>query len=193
MTLARIIDAAQLRRGMLVTWTWGQGARARAAAEAGMAPRGRILTRADKPDLATRFTLQVEGDRNWFIDPAAAIRAGRDLFLERAAEPPQVLNAKLVGKSRAGAVYVGRPSAYGNPFSIGKHGDRDAVIEKYIAWLHETPGFVERVRTELAGKDLICWCAPEACHGHILRDIAMGADLPPVPDRGQPDLFPDSG
>ena len=70
---------------------------------------------------------------------------------------PAVSNARKVGKHRAGAVYIGRPSVWGNPFSIGKDGDREEVIAKYIAWLHENPDFVERIRRELVGKDLICW------------------------------------
>jgi Domain of unknown function (DUF4326) len=27
---------------------------------------------------------------------------------------------------------------------------------------------------ELRGKDLACWCAPEACHGDLLRRLANG-------------------
>ncbi|MFG6084223.1 DUF4326 domain-containing protein [Paracoccus litorisediminis] len=54
----------------------------------------------------------------------------------------------------------------------------EQVLEQYVRYLHTNPGFIDRVRRELAGKDLICWCAPEACHGHILRDIAMGCDIP---------------
>ncbi len=101
---------------------------------------------------------------------------------------PEVLNAHVVGKTRASAVYIGRPTPYGNPFSIGKDGDRDMVLAKYIDWLHAHPDFVEKVRRELAGKDLICWCAPRACHGHILRDLAMGGPLPaPIPKA--PGLF----
>ncbi|MBW3243414.1 DUF4326 domain-containing protein [Epibacterium sp. DP7N7-1] len=91
---------------------------------------------------------------------------------------PDVLNARVVGKRRQGAVYIGRPSTWGNPFSIGKHGDRDEVISKYIDWLHENPEFVARARHDLKGLDLICWCAPSACHGHILRDLALGKPLP---------------
>ncbi|MCW3782998.1 DUF4326 domain-containing protein [Defluviimonas salinarum] len=93
---------------------------------------------------------------------------------------PQVLNAHVVGKSAPNAVYVGRPSPFGNPFSIGKDGTREEVIAKYVAWLHQNPDFVARARRELKGRDLICWCAPRACHGHILRDLALGRDLPPI-------------
>ncbi|MEP3667013.1 MAG: DUF4326 domain-containing protein [Roseibium sp.] len=100
---------------------------------------------------------------------------------------PRVLNARVAGKSCPGAVYIGRPSPWGNPYSIGKDGDRDEVLCKYIDWLHDNPAFVERVRRELAGLDLICWCVPAACHGHILRDIAAGKPLPPrrTPKQGR--------
>lgn len=36
---------------------------------------------------------------------------------------------------RGESVYVGRPSALGNPFVIGRDGDRETVIEKYRRWL----------------------------------------------------------
>ena len=69
-------------------------------------------------------------------------------------------------------VYVGRPSPFGNPFVIGRDGDRAAVIQKYRAWLLAQPALVERVRRELAGKVLGCWCAPLPCHGDVLADVA---------------------
>lgn len=99
----------------------------------------------------------------------------------------KVLNAHICGKTRPGAVYIGRPSKWGNPFSIGKDGTREEVIAKYIDWLHENPDFVATVRRELAGKDVICWCAPRPCHGDILRDLAAGGPLPNriVPAQGR--------
>jgi hypothetical protein len=103
---------------------------------------------------------------------------------------PRILNARQVGRSRPGAVYVGRPSPFGNPFEIGRDGTRDEVIAKHIEWLRERPEMVERARRELAGQDLICWCAPARCHAEVLRDLAMGHDLPDPPDAPpQGDLF----
>jgi hypothetical protein len=29
--------------------------------------------------------------------------------------------------------------------------------------------------SELRGKDLICWCAPEACHADVLLELANPA------------------
>jgi hypothetical protein len=75
-------------------------------------------------------------------------------------------------------VYVGRPSPFGNPFVIGRAGDRGTVIRTYRAWLLAQPALVERARRELAGKVLGCWCAPSPCHGDVLADVANGVGAP---------------
>lgn len=76
------------------------------------------------------------------------------------------------------AVYVGRPSKWGNPFQIGIDGDRAQVMHLYRNWVmvEGTEEWRAMVRRELGGKDLICWCAPKACHADILLEIANGTD-----------------
>lgn len=69
-------------------------------------------------------------------------------------------------------VYIGRPSKWGNPFVIGKDGNRNEVIWKYHNWLVNQPNLLNDVKKELKGKVLGCWCDPETCHGHILAAIA---------------------
>lgn len=73
-------------------------------------------------------------------------------------------------KRSAYHVYIGRPGPWGNPFVIGKDGDRIQVIEKFRAWFFapEQQKLRERAKQELKGKVLACWCAPLACHGHII-------------------------
>lgn len=66
------------------------------------------------------------------------------------------------------AVYIGRPSKWGNPFVLGRDGNRDEVIRKYEAWIATT----DLDPTELRGKDLVCWCAPLPCHGDVLLRLA---------------------
>lgn len=83
----------------------------------------------------------------------------------------KVLN-KRVDKADENTVYVGRPSVFGNPFVIGKDGTRAEVIAKYEAWIKSKPWLVERAKRELAGKDLMCWCSPCACHADVLLRIA---------------------
>lgn len=87
---------------------------------------------------------------------------------------PRVLNQSngLPGQELEGAVYIGRPSKWGNPFKIGRDGSREGVIALYKAHLECRPDLVADAKKELKGRDLICWCAPEACHGDVLLEIA---------------------
>jgi hypothetical protein len=64
------------------------------------------------------------------------------------------------------AIYVGRPSKWGNPFKIYIDGTRLEVIEKYRGWI-TTSRTLDPL--ELKGKDLCCWCKPAPCHADILR------------------------
>jgi hypothetical protein len=76
-------------------------------------------------------------------------------------------------------IYIGRAvsrsglkaSAWGNPFIIGKDGTREEVMEEYRVWLMSHPELL-RMLPELRGKVLGCWCAPLACHGDILSELA---------------------
>ena len=75
------------------------------------------------------------------------------------------------------AVYVGRPSKWGNPFAIGRDGTREEVIAKYrehVDNLRHTSDLFIADLVELRGKDLICWCAPLACHADVLLEVANG-------------------
>lgn len=96
-----------------------------------------------------------------------------DLFPEKTQHGPRVLNKYRDGVP-SGAVYIGRPSKWGNPFVIGRDGDRDEVIAKYRAWLLARPALMADVRRELAGKNLVCFCSPKACHGDVLVEVANG-------------------
>lgn len=72
-------------------------------------------------------------------------------------------------------VYIGRPSILGNPFVIGKDGTREDVIAKYQEWLVDkvktTPDLrvINAVLSIPEDANLVCWCAPLACHGDIIR------------------------
>lgn len=70
------------------------------------------------------------------------------------------------------SVYIGRPSKWGNPFVIGKDGSRAEVVEKYRQYLLSKPELVASAKRELKGMNLICFCAPLACHGDVLMEIA---------------------
>jgi hypothetical protein len=95
-----------------------------------------------------------------------------------------------------GAIYVGRPTRWGNPYTVGHlcpliwtwhdqhwtcqpHGtdrvrDRAHAVDLYRRIAHQ-PAFIADVRRHLAGHDLACWCpANQPCHADVLLEIANG-------------------
>ena len=82
---------------------------------------------------------------------------------------PKVYNKKYsIPKD---SVYIGRPSKWGNPFVIGKDGDRETVVSKFAEYILSNGCLMKQLH-ELKGKDLVCYCAPELCHGDILLILA---------------------
>ena len=69
------------------------------------------------------------------------------------------------------AVYVGRPSKWGNPFKIGRDGNRNEVIAKYKEWLLGNEELMLQL-WELKDRDLYCFCSPLPCHADILLEEA---------------------
>jgi hypothetical protein len=92
---------------------------------------------------------------------------------------PKVYN-KRHNNVPATAVYVGRPTKFGNPFShltsgtLAKYqvATRVEAVKKFEEWIRSQPKLMAAVKKELKGKDVICWCAPAACHGDVLIKIA---------------------
>jgi Domain of unknown function (DUF4326) len=81
-----------------------------------------------------------------------------------------------------GAVYIGRTmsrmrlsgSKWGNPFKPTKQGDAEAhevAVTLYRRWLCGQPKLLAAL-PEFRGRDLVCWCAPQPCHGDVLLELA---------------------
>ncbi len=68
----------------------------------------------------------------------------------------------------ADAVYVGRGSAWGNPYIIGKDGDRNMVIHKFIKYAFERLELEPDWLIPLKNKSLVCFCAPLAIREYLL-------------------------
>lgn len=84
-----------------------------------------------------------------------------------------MMRTEVVHKRNAGpdAIYIGRPSRWGNPFVVGQDGTRQQVIEKYREhlWVLIKNGDITLDDLmSLRGKQLACWCKPQACHGDVL-------------------------
>ena len=89
------------------------------------------------------------------------------------------------------AVYVGRPTRYGNPFVVGRDGKREDCLKLYKllaggyfclttkATLDEQKRANRAMRDAkkyLRGKDLACWCRlDQPCHADVLLEIANAA------------------
>jgi len=83
----------------------------------------------------------------------------------------KVFNARHFTEEANHSIYIGRPSKWGNPFEIGRDGTREEVVEKFKTYLLNNNELMASLE-ELRGKNLLCWCAPKACHGDILIELA---------------------
>lgn len=101
------------------------------------------------------------------------------------------------------AVYVGRPTKWGNPFALGDkitpdspfwpyllmtvpeeartHRwaflsilDRGTAVDAYAWWLYEQPDLMLAAEEELGGHDLVCWCPLTDATG---QSVACHADV----------------
>jgi hypothetical protein len=74
--------------------------------------------------------------------------------------------------------YVGRPTAFGNPFRVGQASTptRKQAVEAYRSYILARPTLIAKVRAELRGKNLACWCPCDGhpCHADVLLEIANG-------------------
>lgn len=77
--------------------------------------------------------------------------------------PPTVVNVKRTKCD----VLIDRTTKWGNPFVIGRDGDRTEVIEKFDEWFPQQPDLLNALR-ELEGKTIGCHCHPLPCHGDTL-------------------------
>lgn len=111
--------------------------------------------------------------------------------------PKRIQRKRAAGwRMPEGAIYVGRPTKWGNPFQAGGVAHRRLVgvitpmsitgpgraARFYRQWVTDpyaafitgqrrlTPG---EIRAELAGRDLVCWCPlDQPCHADVLLEIA---------------------
>lgn len=93
-----------------------------------------------------------------------------------------------------GAIFVARPSKWGNPFTVADAIDaeysnpRRACVSHYRAWMEGCDQYSDELRSagryydrrvtlalldELRGHDLACWCPlDQPCHADVLIELA---------------------
>jgi len=87
--------------------------------------------------------------------------------------PKRIQRSRVKGwRMPPGAVYVGRPSRWGNPIPIEPTGHFDERGRaEYVATI--TVQQRAEIRRALRGRDLACWCPlDQPCHADVLLEIA---------------------
>lgn len=112
---------------------------------------------------------------------------------EREPKRVRVRSRRDIDKLSVNVVYCGRPSEYGNPYYPKDYIDaaiklsggtcfdmkfirivaRQLCIKDYITYLNAKPELKAKMRRELEGKDLACYCGLEdACHVDVILEVA---------------------
>jgi len=73
--------------------------------------------------------------------------------------------------------YPTRDSIYANPYKVSKTLTREDVIRMYRDYIVKKISSGEIDIEALRGKNLGCWCKPEACHGDVLIELLESDDL----------------
>lgn len=76
-------------------------------------------------------------------------------------------------------VYIGRAGKgmngyFGNPFPLNGN-SRGSTLARFRDWADArmiTDWQYASNVAELSGKTLVCFCAPNPCHGHVLAELA---------------------
>jgi Domain of unknown function (DUF4326) len=104
------------------------------------------------------------------LDRKAAVERGETVVANMSNDKKGVPidNALITwAESQNLAVRIDRQSDWGNPYEVDADGTREEVIEWYAEYFAHKRSLHGRLK-DLAGKLLVCWCHPEACHGEFL-------------------------
>lgn len=89
-------------------------------------------------------------------------------------------------KAPADAVYVGRPTMWGNRWQIGTWSNTlgrkvetiAEAVDLYRRLMWTEPHHHAWIRENLRGRTLMCWCAlDQPCHADVLLEIANAPQL----------------
>ena len=100
----------------------------------------------------------------------------------------------------AGAIYVGRPTRFGNPYhveaprhrsnyvvrravaTVSYYQDCESAVRAFRAYVERDRALQRMIREQLRGRNLACWCPlvdwkgrPWPCHADVLLEVANAA------------------
>lgn len=101
-------------------------------------------------------------------------------------KPVRIQRKRTKGwKMPPNTVYVGRPTKWGNPWLIRSDElhrySAQRAVDNYREWVNvcNARSTIDaiRIRAELRGKNLACWCPlDQPCHADVLLEIANGTE-----------------
>lgn len=97
-------------------------------------------------------------------------------------KPERIQRKRTKGwKMPGGAVYVGRPTKWGNPYTTKECGSREFAVTCFRIARSTMPQEREAIREALRGKNLACWCQlDQPCHADVLLEIANSEPSAPT-------------
>lgn len=95
---------------------------------------------------------------------------------QQQADPLRIQRCRTKGwRMPAGAVFVGRPTKWANPYKVGTAvaPTPEVAVALFREYLAQKPDLAEAARDQLKGKVLACWCRPgQPCHADVLVEAA---------------------
>ena len=86
-------------------------------------------------------------------------------------------------KMPEGAIYVGRPTIWGNPFRVSPNMPALEAKRRYAVYIYAKVKGNREWRTEfekLRGHDLACWCPlDQPCHADVLIELLDALEVQP--------------
>ena len=89
--------------------------------------------------------------------------------------------------------YPAKDSIYANPYKVSKNLTREDSIRMYRDYIIKKISSGEIDIEPLRGKNLGCWCKPEACHGDVLLELLESDEKDLNIERKVEDKGPASG
>lgn len=80
-------------------------------------------------------------------------------------------------------VYIGRAmpgyaqSEFHNMVRLRPGMSREECLALLRVEWEKTPQIYDRMRAQLLGRRIGCWCAPQLCHGHLIVELIEGISV----------------